>query len=247
MPMLKTPTKRAYDDLDAAYDYFNKQLFGSRLPPCLITVRPHRGAYGYFSGERFGSRDGKEIHDEIALNIKTFQQRSPHEILSTLVHEMVNLEQFHFGEASRNGYHNKQWASWMERIGQKPTDTGAPRGERTGERMTHYVIPDGAFAAAVAKRNFAVPYYDRAEESSVTRGKRKIAYTPKLRGQSVGQAGRAAALRQVRPRRDGCIVRYKHRRGGLTGRPCEPGLIRRPSVLRGFAGGPDLKQDLLRE
>jgi len=43
--------------------------------------------------------------------------------------------------------------------------------------MTHYVIPDGAFAAAVAKRNFAVPYYDRAEESSVTRGKRKIAYT----------------------------------------------------------------------
>src|SRR5262249_19532103 len=94
MPMLKTPTKTAYENFDAAYDYFNKQLFGSRLPPCLITVRPHRGAFGYFSSERFGSRDGKEIHDEIALNIKTFQQRSPLEILSTLVHEMVHLEQF---------------------------------------------------------------------------------------------------------------------------------------------------------
>jgi hypothetical protein len=61
MPMPKTPTKRAYDDLDAAYDYFNKQLFGARLPPCLITVRPHRGAFGYFSGERFG-KILEEVH-----------------------------------------------------------------------------------------------------------------------------------------------------------------------------------------
>ena len=78
--MPKTPTKRTYDDFDAAYAYFNKRLFGGRLPPCLITVRPHRGAYGYFSGERFGSRDGKEIHDEIALNIRHFEKRSPCEI-----------------------------------------------------------------------------------------------------------------------------------------------------------------------
>jgi hypothetical protein len=75
--MTTTPTKTAYDGLDDAYEYFNKELFDGRLPTCLITVRPHRGAYGYFSGERFGSRDGNEIHDEIALNIKTFQQRSP--------------------------------------------------------------------------------------------------------------------------------------------------------------------------
>ena len=44
--MPKTPTKRAYDGLDAAYYHFNKQLFRSRLPPCLITVRPHRGLPG---------------------------------------------------------------------------------------------------------------------------------------------------------------------------------------------------------
>jgi hypothetical protein len=114
--MPKTPTKRAYDGLDAAYAYFNKQLFANRLPTCLITVRPHRGAYGYFSSERFGSRDGDEVHDEIALNIKTFQQRSPRDILATLVHEMVHQEQHHFGEPSRNGYHNKQWARLMERV-----------------------------------------------------------------------------------------------------------------------------------
>src|SRR4029077_17846522 len=62
-----TPTKRAYSDFDLAYQHFNKHLFAGRLPPCLITVRPHRGAYGYFSEQRFGSRDGNEIHDEIAL------------------------------------------------------------------------------------------------------------------------------------------------------------------------------------
>src|SRR5215471_8816026 len=44
--MPKTPTKRAYDDLDAAYEYFNKQLFVSRVPPCLITVRPQTPQVG---------------------------------------------------------------------------------------------------------------------------------------------------------------------------------------------------------
>ena len=122
-----------------AYAYFNKRLFEGRLPPCLITVRPHRGAYGYFSGERFGSRDGKEIHDEIALNIRHFEKRTPCEIMSTLVHEMVHLEQAHFGSPSRNGYHNKEWAGLMERVGLMPSDTGAPGGKRTGQRMTHYV------------------------------------------------------------------------------------------------------------
>jgi predicted SprT family Zn-dependent metalloprotease len=175
--MAKTPTQRIYDGLDAAFEHFNKRLFDARLPPCLITVRPHRGAYGYFSGERFGSRDGTEIRDEIALNIRHFERRTPCEILSTLVHEMVHQEQHHFGSPSRNGYHNKEWARLMERIGLMPSDTGAPGGKRTGQRVSHYIIPDGAFAQAFALRKFAVPYFDRAGESDVTRKKRKVVYT----------------------------------------------------------------------
>jgi hypothetical protein len=35
--MSKTPTKRAYDGLDQAFEYFNRRLFGGRLPPCLIS------------------------------------------------------------------------------------------------------------------------------------------------------------------------------------------------------------------
>jgi predicted SprT family Zn-dependent metalloprotease len=175
--MPKTPTKRTYDDFDAAYAFFNKRLFSGRLPACLITVRPHRGAYGYFSPERFGSRDGTEIHDEIAMNIRHFEKRTACEILSTLVHEMVHLEQAHFGKPSRNGYHNKEWAGLMERVGLVPSDTGAPGGKRTGQRVTHYVAEDGPFARAFAARKFTIPYFDRVGESETTRKKRKVAYT----------------------------------------------------------------------
>ena len=58
-----------------------------------------------------------------------------------------------------------------------PSDTGAPGGKRTGQRVSHYIIPDGAFAQAFALRKFAVPYFDRAGESDVTRKKRKVVYT----------------------------------------------------------------------
>jgi hypothetical protein len=76
---------------------------------------------------------------------------------------MVHLEQHHFGKASRNGYHNKQWAAWMERIGLMPSNTGEPGGKRTGQRMSHYILPDGAFARAFKARTFEDLHYDREE------------------------------------------------------------------------------------
>jgi predicted SprT family Zn-dependent metalloprotease len=173
----KTPTKQTYDSFDEAYKFFNKRLFNGRLPDCLITVRPHRGAYGYFSFERFGSRNRKETRDEIAMNIKHFKQRSPRETLSTLAHEMVHLEQYHFGKPSRGGYHNKEWAGMMERIGLKPSDTAAPGGKRTGQRVSHYVMKGGPFDRAFAERKFTIPYFDRVGETETTRKKRKTAYT----------------------------------------------------------------------
>jgi predicted SprT family Zn-dependent metalloprotease len=175
--MPKTPTKRTYDGLDAAYEYFNKKLFGGRLPQCLITVRPHRGAYGYFSFERFGAADGAPRKlDEIALNIKHFQ-RGPRATLATLAHEMKHLEQHHFGKPSRAGYHNKQWANMMEEIGLVPSDTGEPGGKRTGQRVSHYIVDGGPFDLAYKTRAFTIPYYDRQGETEVTRKKRKVTYT----------------------------------------------------------------------
>jgi ribosomal protein S27AE len=43
--------------------------------------------------------------------------------------------------------------------------------------MTHYIIAGGPFAKAVAARKFTVPYYDRVEETEITRKKRKVTYT----------------------------------------------------------------------
>ena len=101
------PTRTTYQGLTEAYDFFNERLFGGRLPRCLITMQRQKGAYGYFAGKRFGSRDGKEITDEIALNPAHFKNRTTEESLSTLAHEMCHLEQEHFGKPSRRSYHNK--------------------------------------------------------------------------------------------------------------------------------------------
>jgi hypothetical protein len=64
-----------------------------RLSRCLITTQRRAGAYGYFAGDRFGTRDGHEKTDEIALNPAHLKERTTRETLSTLVHEMTHLEQ----------------------------------------------------------------------------------------------------------------------------------------------------------
>lgn len=144
-----TPTQATYGDLNRAYAFFNDKLFGNRLPNCLITLQRHKGAYGYFSPERFGSKAG-EIVDEIALNPAHFG-RSARDILGTLVHEMTHLEQQHFGKPSRGGYHNKQWAIYMHAVGLQASDTAAPGGKETGGKVSHYIIEGGPYAVAFAE------------------------------------------------------------------------------------------------
>src|SRR4051794_8934359 len=80
------PTTRTYPALIRAYDRFNTELFGGRLPPCLVTLQRKNGTRGYFAGGRFGTRDGVEITDEIALNPSCFRDRSFEATMSTLVH-----------------------------------------------------------------------------------------------------------------------------------------------------------------
>jgi hypothetical protein len=167
---------RTYASLDAAYDHFNTMLFGSLLPPCLITMQRHKGAYGYFHGERMARLDDDQVVDEIALNPATFEGCNPVEILATLVHEMVHLWQHHFGKPSRNGYHNREWAAKMREVGLIPSDTGEPGGKETGQKVHHYIDTSGAFHRAAARlpRLLGDPilYRDRlGEEEAVRRRK----------------------------------------------------------------------------
>jgi hypothetical protein len=172
--MNASPT-RTYTSLDAAYDHFNHELFAGKLPKCLLTMQRYKGAYGYFSGDRFASLgDPNELTDEIALNPATFASRTPTKILSTLAHEMTHLWQHHFGTPSRTGYHNKEWAVKMREIGLIPTATGEPGGKETGQKVTHIVEGGGRFekaCTAFLARNLAILYQDRAGNGEAAKKK----------------------------------------------------------------------------
>jgi SprT-like family len=172
---MNNPTTQTYTSLTTAYDFFNQELFSGSLPPCLITMQRHKGAFGYFSGERFASlADPKVVTDEIALNPVHFATQKPTKILSTLVHEMVHLWQHHYGKQPRKGYHDKQWAAKMHEIGLIPTATGEEGGKETGQKMTHLIEENGHFARAVSKllaEHPAILYHDRSENDAARKKK----------------------------------------------------------------------------
>jgi hypothetical protein len=178
------PTTKTYKSLDDAFVFFNRRLFGGRLPACLITMQRSKSAYGYFAGGRFGSKDGKEITDEIALNPSHFHERSTEQSLSTLVHEMAHLEQHHFGKPSRSGYHNKEWADMMKAVGLIPSDTAAPGGKEVGQKVSHYIEAGGRFERACAelvKQGFDPLYVELwtegGEKTRKTKAASKTRYT----------------------------------------------------------------------
>lgn len=145
------PTLGTYCGLTEAFAFFNARLFSGRLPHCLITLQRRRRVYGYFANARFTARDGAQVTDEIALNPSHFAERSVEDTLSTLVHEMVHLEQEHFGTPPRSSYHNVEWARMMRAVGLIPSATGEPGGKEWGQRVSHFVEPGGRFARACAE------------------------------------------------------------------------------------------------
>ncbi len=158
------PTPVMANELQRAFDFFNDRLFHGVLPSCLITLQRERATFGYFSKRRFVRFDGHLFAHEIALNPAYFAARTLKSTLSTLCHEMVHLQQAAHGTAGRRGYHNAEWASWMDSIGLAPSDTGAPGGRRTGERVSHYILEGGAFdraADALLDDHFVLSWIDR--------------------------------------------------------------------------------------
>jgi predicted SprT family Zn-dependent metalloprotease len=176
---VSNPTEATYTSLSTAYDYFNHWLFDNQLPPCLITMQRRNGSYGYFAGRQFANASTpEEVTDEIALNPTYFAQRKPIEVLSTLVHEMCHLWQHHFGKPSVNSYHNKQWAAKMVQVGLLPTATGERGGKQTGQKMTHLILPHGAFVLVAAKLQAEYPailYHDRGSDQDAKTRQKKSA------------------------------------------------------------------------
>ena len=143
------PTETTYQAFQAAYDHFNRELFGGSLPSCLITLqRRDKRTHGYFWADRFGEIGGRDRTDEIAMNPQHFLRQPMRETLGTLVHEMVHLWHQHEGKPGRRGYHNKEWAAKMKAVGLYPSSTGKPDGKEVGQHMSHYIVEGGPFAVA---------------------------------------------------------------------------------------------------
>jgi len=165
MTNYQTPTAETYAGLEKAFNHFNKALFEERLPPVMFTLTRKRGAHGYFWAEQFNHRDGDTTR-EIALNPMTMD-RTIEAVLSTLVHEMTHLEQQEFGQPSKNGHHNMEWAGMMMRVGLTPTDTGAEGGKMTGRKVTHMIDEGGPFECAMADlMPFDLPYFTKPREAA---------------------------------------------------------------------------------
>lgn len=150
MPAATKPTLEQFKKYQAAYDWFNRQLFGNKLKPCLLVFRDGKKkknciTLGHFGPHRWTK--GEETCHEISLNPETLH-RDFEDTMSTLVHEMVHQWQEDHGEPPRAAYHDKQWAAMMCEVGLIPSDTGEPGGKQTGQRMTHYIEKGGRFATA---------------------------------------------------------------------------------------------------
>jgi ribosomal protein S27AE len=170
-------TLKEYQGFQRAYDFFNRELFAGSLPQVLVTLQRHANTRGYFSPERFKGRIDRQTVHELALNPDNFTGRTDAMILSTLTHEMCHVWQEAYGEPSRRGYHNRQWAEKMREVGLQPSNTGEPGGMETGQSMTHYILPEGRYAKAYAKlaaTGFklhwqSIPAVGRAKKSSKTK------------------------------------------------------------------------------
>lgn len=141
---LLTPTRQVAQELQQAYTTFNKRLFDDSLPECVITLQRTPKSFGYFCGQRFANPEGKRV-DEIALNPKYFKSHGDQEAMQTLVHEMGHLAQSHFGKQGRPGYHCREWADRLIKVGLMPSSTGKPGGRQTGYAVADYVIEGGPF------------------------------------------------------------------------------------------------------
>lgn len=154
-----TPTEAQFTALNEAYKYFNQALFGGELAGCFLNFSRKKNTHGFLAPYRWRRVDGEEYAHEISLTPTTLY-RPASEVYSTLVHEMVHLWQVDFGKPSRGGYHNREWADKMIEVGLMPSDTGLEGGKQTGQKMTHYIILDGAYITAfdAMPEQFVLPF-----------------------------------------------------------------------------------------
>lgn len=161
---VSTPTEEMSAELQAAFDHFNRELFGGEIPPPLLTLQRQKQTAGYFTARGWVHRQGAQKVDEISLNPKYFAVQTLQESMKVLVMQMTFAWQTHYGKPGRRRYANKDYAEKLQSIGLMPSHTGRPGGRMTGEKIDAYVIEGGPFDLACKKlltRSFALSWLDR--------------------------------------------------------------------------------------
>jgi hypothetical protein len=194
-PIAITPVE--YSGLQEAYDHFSRELFDGTLPDVFITYQRKAGMAGHFAADRYCGRIGKFGKHELALNPDDFINKTDKQICQTLVHEQVHVWQHAKGTAPKRGYHNKEWAAKMKAIGLQPSSTGMVGGKETGQRMSDYIIPGGAFGDSydrLAQTNWRLNL-ESAHRPGQARGPAsKVKFTCRLCGQNVWGKPNTAVL-----------------------------------------------------
>lgn len=189
------PAPAAYAELQAAYDYFNRELFGGKLPGVMLSQHRHPRSYGYWAEKRWSAGEDAKA-GELALNPEYLKSRPVNDTLAVLVHEQCHVWQTYHGEAPAGPYHNKQWADKMEAVGLMPTSTNLPGGKRTGAHMGHYIIEGGPFDLACKRLladGFALTWgasmERKAERGETKSGKRNKYVCPDCEAKAWGKEG----------------------------------------------------------
>lgn len=109
----------AVAELERCFDFFNKKLYGGKLLRPIITIQTagRMNAYGWFAREAWRVTKRGQV-PEINMCAE-WLTRKPIEVLSTLVHEMVHLDnwQKEIKDCNQNQYHNKRFMVAAQAIG----------------------------------------------------------------------------------------------------------------------------------
>jgi predicted SprT family Zn-dependent metalloprotease len=137
------PTTHFYTALRQLFVIVNHVLWENKLPDnVLLAVNVRRGAVGHYASARWQHKTG-DCADEIAFNGAYLRQEGGLQFIQTFVHECCHHWQFHFGKPGKRGYHNKEFAAEMRRVGLEPINVGAGPGKDTGTRVSDRIIEGG--------------------------------------------------------------------------------------------------------
>ena len=170
-------TRSQFSTFEELFDYYNQALFNAELPDCMINMSRKKGAHAFFAPGRWKVAPVNTIQDRVALPVHEISMnpdtlhRSAHLWHSTLVHEMCHLWRQEICQKKGSiGYHDKEWGNKMEELGLMPSNTGEPGGKKTGQKMTHYIIPRGPFDLAFeAIKSANMPYVPAIMEQTLTK------------------------------------------------------------------------------